>query len=73
MQCDQKSQDSVPVQRLICSVTLNKPLPFPGFQAAVVILISHHQSGDNTPNLRSNDSMRHRKHQVNDTCAGETL
>ena len=73
MQCDQESQDSVLVQRLICSVALNKSLPFPGFQAAVLILVFHHQSGDNTPDLRSNASMSYRKHQASDTCAGETL
>lgn len=72
MQCDQESQGSVLVQRLICSVALNKSLPSPGFQAAVVILVFHLHSGDNTPDLRSNDSMSYRKHQC-DTCAGETL
>lgn len=73
MQCDQESQDSVLVQQLICSVALNKSLPSPGFQAAVLILVFHHQSGDNTPDLRSNASTSYRKHQASDMCAGETL
>ena len=73
MQCGQESQDSVLVQRLICSVALNKSLPSPGCQAAVPILVFHHQSGDDTPDLRSNASASYRKHQASDMCAGETL
>lgn len=39
MQCDRKSQDFVLVLRLTCCVTLNKSLPFSGFQGFFLLLL----------------------------------